>query len=186
MKKILYLALALLVTICAFVACSNEPQTNGDLSGSNEPDVNYEAPEGFSMYQNKEIAFAYPSDWTQIEENTFANADNTRSVTVKTEEKTTFYSELDTIKYRDYIRPVYQAEGKKLMSMVVGQETKDGVGFTYITETYQVEGVEGEIYQNIYTFNTKNKTYVITVTQPNGFERDDTLGGKIYETIIVK
>ena len=186
MKKILCLALALLVTICAFVACSNEPQTNGDLSASNEPDVNYEAPEGFTLYQNKEIAFAYPSDWTQIDETTFANADNTRSVTVKTEEKTTFYSELDTIKYRDYIRPVYQAEGKKPMSMVVGQETKDNVGFTYITETYQVEGVEGEIYQNIYAFNTKNKTYVITVTQPNGFERDDTLGEKIYETIIVK
>lgn len=186
MKKILCLTLALLVAICALAACGGEPQTNGDLNGNTETDVSYEAPEGFLVYQNKEIAFAYPSDWTQIDENTFANADNTRSVTVKTEEKTTFYSELDTIKYRDYIRPIYQAEGKKLMSMVVGQKVKDDVEFTYITQTCQIEGVEGEIYQNIYAFNTKKKTYVITVTQPNGFELDDTLGGKIYDTIMVK
>lgn len=193
MKKILCLVLVLVLMLSAFVACGNEP--NGDLpenethtsSGdkTDKADTNFTAPEGFTLYQNENIAFAYPSDWTQIDDDpTFVSPDNTKSITLTQQE--TSYEGLDTQKYVQKVRPELEAQGKKLVSARVGQEDKNGLTVTDILQTFSTEGQEGETYQNIYAFDIKGKTYVITVTQPNGFEVDKTLGETVCESIVMK
>ena len=189
MKKIFCLVLALLVTVCAFAGCSNE-QTNGDLTqtaskdNTDKADTNFTAPEGFTLYQNKDIVFAYPSDWAQTADGSFTSTDNTKSITITIEENS--YAGLDTQKYVQKVRPELEAEGKKLMTARVGQEDKNGVTVTDILQTFSTQGQDGETYQNIYALDAKGKTYVITVTQPNGLEVDKTLGDKVYESIKVK
>ncbi len=195
MKKILCLTLALILIMCAFAACGNETEPSGTLSGvvletssdnvTDEPNSDDDAPEGFLMYKNDEITFAYPSDWTQ---NGIAasNADGTKSITVTSQEKTTFYAGLDTQRYVQQVRNDFQTEGKKLVTASVAQKNKDGLNITYITQTFSVEGMEGELYQNIYAFDTEDKTYVLTLTQPNGFEVDKTLSDTVFDTIKVK
>ncbi len=194
MKKIFCLVLALIVTVCAFAGCSNEqankdlsgdaPQTSSDNKTQDETDAKYTAPEGFTLYHNKDIVFAYPSDWTQTEDGSFTSADNTKSITLTTQENS--YAGLDTQKYVQKVRPELEAEGKKLVFASAGQKNKDGVDITYITRTFSTNGIDGETYQNIYALDVKGKTYVITVTQPNGLKVDKTLGDKVYESIKVK
>ena len=189
MKKIFCIFLAVAM-ITVFAACSTETKTNDTASTDNatpsttEPDTTLEAPEGFSMYQDKEVAVAYPSDWTKTNETTFTNG--TATIIVEAQGKTDYYSTLDTSKYVQKVKDELQAEGKKLSTASVGQKDKDGLAVTYINRTYTVEETGNGIYENIYSFNTKNKTYVITITQPNGLEVDKTLGDKVYESIIVK
>ena len=189
MKKILCISLVL-VMMLSFAACSTNTDTNDTVSADNvtpsttEPETNYEASEGFALYQNKEIAVAYPSDWTKTNETTFTNG--TAAITVEAQDKTDYYSTLDTLKYVQKAKDELQAEGKKLMTASVGKKDKDGLSVTCINRTFTVEETEKGVYENIYSFNTKNKTYIITITQPNGLEVDKTLGDKIYESIIVK
>ena len=193
MKKIFCLVIALIVALCVFTACGNE-QTNEDLSSdltqtaskdnTDKTDTTFTAPEGFTLYQNKDIVFAYPSDWTQTADASFTSADNTKSITLTIEENS--YAGLDTQKYVQKVRPELEAEGKKLVTASAGQKNKDGVDITYITRTFSTTGQDGETYQNIYALDVKGKTYVITVTQPNGLEVDKTLGDKVYESIKVK
>ena len=189
MKKILCISIVL-VMMLSFAACSTNTDTNDTVSADNatpsttEPETNYEAPEGFALFQDKEVAVGYPSDWTKTNDTTFTNG--TATITVEAQDKTDYYSTLDTSKYVQKAKDELQAEGKKLSTASVGQKDKDGLAVTYINRTFTVEETGNGVYENIYSFNTKDKTYVITVTQPNGFERDDTLGEKIYETIIVK
>ena len=193
MKKIFCLVIALIVALCVFTACGNE-QTSEDLSSdltqtaskdnTDKADTNFTAPEGFTLYQNKDIVFAYPSDWAQTADASFTSADNTKSITLTIEENS--YAGLDTQKYVQTVRPELEAEGKKLVTVSAGQKNKDGVDITYITRTFSTNGIDGETYQNIYALDVKGKTYVITVTQPNGLEVDKTLGDTVYESIKVK
>ena len=189
MKNIFCLVLALLVTVCAFAGCSNE-QTNGDLTqtaskdNTEKADTNFTAPEGFTLYQNKDIVFAYPSDWAQTADGSFTSTDNTKSITLTIEENS--YAGLDTQKYVQKVRPELEAEGKKLVTASAGQKNKDGLDITYVARTFSTTGQEGETYQNIYALDSKGKTYVITVTQPNGLEVDKTLGDKVCDSINVK
>lgn len=187
MKKIFCMFLTL-VTVLSFVACSADENANDTASADNmeqgTTDTNLEAPQGFTLYQDKEVAVAYPSDWTKTNETTFTNG--TSTIVVEAQDKTDYYSSLDTSKYVQKAKDELQAEGKKLSTASVGKKDKDGLSVTYINRTYAVDEAGNEMYENIYSFNTKNETYVITITQPNGTETDKTLGDKIYETIIVK
>ncbi len=193
MKKLLCLILALTLITSAFAACSNEP-TNGDLSkdvtqtasedNTDKTDTSLTAPEGFTLYQNKDVAFAYPSDWTQKGDGSFVSPDNTMSITLTIEENS--YAGLDTQKYVQKVRPELEKEGKKLVTARVGQEDKNGLTVTDILQTFSIQGQDGETYQNIYAFDAKGKTYVITVTQPNGLGVDKTLGDTVCNSIKVK
>ena len=190
MKKILCISLVL-VMMLSFAACSTNTDTNDTVSADNatpsttEPETTtLEAPEGFALFQDKEVAVGYPSDWTKTNDTTFTNG--TATITVETQDKTDYYSTLDTSKYVQKAKDELQTEAKKLVTASVGKKDKDGLSVTYINRTFTVEETGNEMYENIYSFNTKNKTYIITITQPNGMEVDKTLGDKIYETIVVK
>ena len=190
MKKILCISLVL-VMMLSFAACSTNTDTNDTVSADNatpsttEPETTtLEAPEGFALFQDKEVAVGYPSDWTKTNDTTFTNG--TATITVETQDKTDYYSTLDTSKYVQKAKDELQTEAKKLVTASVGKKDKDGLSVTYINRTFTVEETGNEMYENIYSFNTKNKTYIITITQPNGLEVDKTLGDKIYESIIVQ
>ena len=103
MKKILCISLVL-VMMLSFAACSTNTDTNDTVSADNatpsttEPETTtLEAPEGFALFQDKEVAVGYPSDWTKANDTTFTNV--TATITVETQDKTDYYSTLDTSKY---------------------------------------------------------------------------------------
>lgn len=185
MKKWLSILLLLVITLCLFTACGgNETNDDGGTAA-----LTPKAPEGFAWYQNAEMRVAYPSDWSKKEQDgtiIFSNADNTRTITVESQEKTTLYAGLDTQKYVQQFRNKLEAEGKHLSTARVAQTEKDGLTITDILQTFTVTATQEAIYQNRYVFNTNKKTYTVTLSQPNDQQTDKELGEKIRGTIAVK
>ena len=183
MKKILCLTLAL--AVCAFASCGNGTEPSGTLSGTVLENSADATTEDFLVYQAEDFFFDYPSDWTKGDISV-ANADGTKSITVTSQEKTDFYSGLDTQTYVQQIESDFELEGKTLISAGVSQSEKEGINITCITQTFSVEGTDGEFYQSIFAFDFKEKTHVLTLTQPNGLEVDTALVNAVYESIRAK
>lgn len=172
MKKIVLTLSALLILILAFAmtSCGGTTETTTEaVTTTTEAPVTTEAPlpEGYTLYDNGDISFAYPEKLSKTDGSTVILTDMTtgNNITVVYEAKTDMYETLDNNGYKTMFKPVFESMGMTISKYNVEQIAKNakGIAITKVTHTASVEGTSME--QTMLITTVGNKTYTVTVTE---------------------
>ena len=156
MKRYFCLLMALFMMCCGLTlsSCTNEP-------------VEVPIPEGYQVYDNGAISFAYPEGWTKTDGSTviLTNPDGSgNNITVVYENKTDLYATMDVEGFNDKIKPSLEAAGMSVSNVSVTQ-TENAGGFDLTKMSYSASFSGVNMTQTLYILNTKDKTYVVTITE---------------------
>ena len=145
MKKILSLILALLMMVSAmfaFASCESSDADDNDEkedvddkkddNSKKEPTV----PEGYKMYDNGDIRFAYPEEW-RVDDGSVAvisSKNGGNNITVAYEDKSDFYDDLTADEFMSTMGPQFSAFGQNISNAKVAHPTNEaGVKLTKIS-----------------------------------------------------
>lgn len=169
MKKISSIALAALLVLgsmLAFASCK-----------ANAPEI----PEGYQVYENGDLSFAYPENWTKDDSSTVLLMNPTgigNNITVVYEGKTDMYAEMTVETFDELLRPAFEAMGMTLSNVTVKQKTSNGLDVTEINYTAKFMGTTME--QTGFIVTVGDRTYTVTVTETT---QDDTLVSNVFNTL---
>lgn len=169
MRKISCIALAALLVLGSMLALAS--------CGAKAPEI----PEGYQVYENQGLSFAYPEDWTKTDGSTVILINPTgigNNITVVYEGKTDMYAEMTAESFDELMRPTYEAMGMTLSNVTVNQKTSNGLDVTEINYTAKVMGVTME--QTAFITTIGDRTYTVTVTETT---QDDTLVSNVFNTL---
>ena len=175
MKKILSLILALLMMVSAmftFASCESSDADDNDEkedvddkkddNSKKEPTV----PEGYKMYDNGDIRFAYPEEW-KVDDGSVAvisSKNGGNNITVAYENKTDFYDDLTADEFMSTMGPQFSAFGQNISNVKVAHPTNEsGVKLTKISFNNTVSGVK--MNQTMYVIASGSRNYIVTVTE---------------------
>lgn len=167
MKRILCTLLILILICIGATACgseSNPPET--DLP---ETDQETEAPtpEGYTIYDNGAIAFAYPEDWTITDGSAVILVNPSgvgNNITVAYEAKNDFYGSMSVSDFETHMKPLFEQMGMVISNPSVEQtKNKNGLAITKISFSNTVSGVQMK--QTMYISTSGDRTYTVTVTE---------------------
>lgn len=186
MKKLLcVLSAVLLLTGCLFLtACGNNnpapsnPASNPSSSTSSEPPA---VPNGYKLYDNGALAFAYPSDWTADNEEivTLMNPDGVgNNITVTTEPKTDYYESITAKSLEDSMNESYQEYGMTVSGTTIEKKSTNGLNVVVVAFTTSYGGQTMK--QTGYIVTIGNYTYSVTVTETTA---DSTLLSNVFNTL---
>ena len=201
MKRFLCLALALIMMLCSFtlVACDDKDDKspiNADESNNNDNNDNTDdkndntddkkdeptIPEGYKLYDNGDISFAYPDDWTKTDGSTVMLMNPTgagNNITVVYEAKTDIYDDMTISDFNDMFKPVFEAMGMTITNPSVSNSTNDnGLKIAKISYTVSSSGVNMK--QTMYIMTVGQRTYTVTVTESTS---DAALVKNVFDTL---
>ena len=178
MKKTMTRLLAVLLIlgcILAMTACGDkddDKQTDKEesTSASVEEGKNkeYTLAEGYKLYENDDLSFAYPSSWTLTEGSspimTSSNGNNfNMSYELANKENTAAYKSLTKDTFMDLIGNMLVAMGMTVSGVEVETKTNDG-GVEIIVCTYDATYVGKQMSFCQYLIVGEDKHYTITAT----------------------
>ncbi len=170
MKRIFAISLAMLL-LCGcmlFAACGKTP-----------------IPQGYQLYDNGAISFAYPNTWTKKGVGAVILVNETgvgNNITVVYEPKTDFYATMDEASFNEQMRPSIEAMGMTVTSVSVEQtKNANGVKITKIAYTSEYEAVQMK--QTLFITEVGDQTYSVTVTEATP---DAVLVENVFNTLDVK
>ncbi len=183
MKKILAFVLALMMLcLCAFsfVACGgDDDDDDNDVTTTKEPTA---IPAGYKKFDNGDIYFGYPDNWSKIEQSGISilmGTANTNNITVASEDKTDLYENMDVEEFNTLIKPQLTSQGITVSNVAISNVQNDnGVKITKITLNASVQGVTMK--QTMLVASTSAKTYCVTITEASS---DNTLVNNVFETL---
>lgn len=184
MKKIICYLLALCMAFCcvlALVACGgDETPDSSSLEASSEVSAGYVLPEGYQLYENGYVSFAYPSDWTVTDGSTviLQNTENTNNITVVYENATDMYENMTTESFVADLQPTLEAMGMTVSGVKVTQKENGGLAVTEMTYTIAFNGVS--MGQTVYAVTVSDRTYSVTVTE---VVPDSALVTNVYDSL---
>ena len=168
MKKISCIALAALLVLGSMLALAS--------CGAKAPEI----PEGYQVYENGGLSFAYPEDWTKTDGSTVLLINPTgvgNNITVVYEAKYN-HKDLTIDTFNEQMKPAYEAMGMTVSNATVTQKTSNGLDVTEIHYTAKMMGVTME--QTAFITNIGDRTYTVTVTETT---QDDTLVSNVFNTL---
>ena len=193
MKKFLIMLLTLVLAFAmtfSLVACDDtnkkdesekeEPEettteTIPETTESNEPVA---IPEGYELYSDDVISFAYPSTWHN-NAGSLMHAGTGNNINVGYEEMSDFYSTMDVASFNSELKPMLEQAGLTIKNPSVEQLTNDNdTKCTKIRFTTQYSGVT--MTQTMFIVAAGGYNYVITVTE---VAADDALIENVYKTL---
>ncbi len=167
MKRTISLLLALLLSVLALAACGGEKEEK------------IEIPEGYTVYENDALSFAYPEEWTKTDGSTVTlTGKNGNNITVVYEAKTDAYEKWTTESYKTDMIPIYEGMGFTIKNPKVEQTETNGLKITKITHTATMGGKTMD--QTQYVATIGDSTYTVTVTE---VESDDALVQNVFDTL---
>ena len=179
MKKFLsFFMLLVILTMSSltFISC-----------GQNDDDDNDEpvASEGYTLYDNGDIIFEYPEDWT-VTNGSVVQIMNPKGVgnniTITYQAQSKIMDELTVEDFNKYLLPAYKSAGASISNVAVSHpKNENNVNITKITYTITMSGQSMK--QTQYAVNANKKNYVITVTEAT---TDTTLVTNIFNSLYVK
>ena len=192
MKRFLCLSLALIMMLCSFalVACDDKDdkapidsgEDNNDNNNTDDKKDEPTIPEGYKLYDNGNISFAYPDDWTITDGSTVlitAGAGN--NITVVYEAKTNMYEDMTMDDFNEMFVPAYEAMGMTVSNASVNSTTNDNdVKITKISYKATASGVTMK--QTLYITTAGQRTYTVTVTETTN---DATLVKNVFDTLTI-
>lgn len=157
MKKTVCAALAL-ICLCASVlgltACESKPEV---------PVI----PDGYQLYDNGAITFAYPADWVKADGSVVILTDETgmgNNITVAHEPVSELYTAMTVETFDTTLRPVYEAMGFSVSDVAVEQLVNEsGIAVTKISHTTVMNG--GSMFQTMFIRAAGDQNYIVTVTE---------------------
>ena len=169
MKKISCIALAVLLMLGSMLAFSS--------CNAKTPEI----PEGYQVYENGGLSFAYPENWTKTDGSTVILINPTgigNNITVVYEGKTDMYAEMTAESFNELLKPTYEAMGMTLSNVTVNQKTSNGLDVTEINYTAKVMDTTME--QTAFIATIGDRTYTVTITETT---QDDTLVSNVFNTL---
>lgn len=168
MKKISCIALAALLVLGSMLALAS--------CGAKAPEI----PEGYQVYENGGLSFAYPEDWTKTDGSTVLLINPTgigNNITVVYESKYN-HKDLTLDTFNEQMKPSYEAMGMTVSNATVEHKTSNGLDVTEINYTAKMMGVTME--QTAFITTIGDRTYTVTVTETT---QDDTLVSNVFNTL---
>ena len=172
MRKIVLTLSVLLVLVLALAmtACGGTTETTTEaVTTTTEAPITTEAPlpEGYTLYDNGDISFAYPESFVKNDGSTviLTNVTNGNNITVVYEAKNDMYETLDNNGYKELFKPMFESMGISVSKYNVEQVAKNtkGISLTKITHTASVQGTSIE--HTLLITTVGNKTYTVTITE---------------------
>jgi hypothetical protein len=178
MKKILCALLALLLLVGStftFASCNtpNEQKPNDTQQSENEDDNKQEKgedqkdiviPEGYRLYNDGTISFAYPENWTKQDGSlVILTGTNGNNITVVYEAKTDAYENLTMETFNSVYKPAYEAMGLTVSNVKIQKTTTNGLNIVQITQN--TKNATASMKQTQYFVTLGDKTYTVTVTE---------------------
>ncbi|MBQ3507973.1 MAG: hypothetical protein IJA91_05420 [Clostridia bacterium] len=171
MKKLSYVMAALLLIMGCMAVLS------GCDLGAKAPEI----PEGYQVYKNDALSFAYPEDWSANTGSvvTLMNPAGTgNNITVVYEAKTDMYDDLTAESFGTLMQPTYEAMGMKLSDVQVEKKTTNGLDVVQISYNAKLAGVS--MSQTAFITTVGDSTYTVTVTE---MTPDQELVKTVFETL---
>lgn len=169
MKKILCITLATLLVLGSMLAFS--------ACGAKAPEI----PEGYQVYEDGSLSFAYPEDWTKNSGSTVilmnpAGVGN--NITVVYEAKTDVYEKMTVESFNTDMKPAYEAMGMTVSNVSITNQETNGLDVVELSYTAKMMGVSME--QTAFITTIGDRTYTVTVTETT---QDDTLVSNVFNTL---
>lgn len=177
MKRYLCLVLALLMILLSFslTACK-------DTDKNDDKETEASIPEGYKLYENEVLSFAYPEDWTLQDGSTVMLVNPTgtgNNITVVYEAKTDMYETMSLSDFNKQLKPMFEAMGVRVSGTTVDQVTNpNDLDITKITMSSTVSNVTMK--QNLFIITVGERTYTITVTEATS---DANLPKNVFNTL---
>ena len=125
----------------------------------------YVLPDGYTMYEDEYISFAYPEHWTKTDGNIpmLQNTENTNNITIAYETATDLYAELDEEAFASNLQPSLEAVGMKISDASITQHSRGDLDITELRFGVELMGIS--MTQTLYAVTASDRTYVVTVTE---------------------
>lgn len=158
---------------------SSEQVESSELQESSE-ESKYELPDGYQLYDNGYISFAYPSDWTITDGVTviLMGTQSTNNITVAYEAKTDMYENWTHDEYVAFFEEVYASMNAPISNTKIEQIKKGDMHITVLALDTVVNGIA--MTQTAYVVTTSNRTYSVTVTE---VVSDPELKTNVFESL---
>ena len=124
------------------------------------------APEGYKLFSDGYISFAYPENWSKTEGSVTLIQNNStgNNITVVYEAKTDYYEDLTVTKFNSELKPVYEAMGLSISDTSVKHKTNSNdVKITRLSFTTVAAGKSMK--QTVLIFTVADRTYSVTITE---------------------
>lgn len=194
MKKLLSALLVLSLLICCIASFSScdiieniLPQDNEEKNPEAEktPEAEKkpatpEVPEGYKLFKNDDISFAYPDNWgSEIGSLSILQELSTNNnITVVYEAKTTMYDDMTVSEFKKMMQPSMSSAGLTISNVSISKEKTNNLDVIKITYDISSSGVE--IAQTIFITHVDDKTYIITLTEVMSSKE---LGETLFKTL---
>ena len=185
MKRKIAVLLSLIMILASLISCGSGAENTTPTTQTTQTTTSTETviPTGYVKYNNGNIAFAYPKNWTRTNGSTtiFTNPNgNGNNITVVYENKNTAYDTLTTASFNSDVKPVYEAMGLAISNAKVEHKTTNGEKVTVISYTAKTQG--RTIKQTQFVIHSGNRTYTVTVSE---FASDTALVQNVFNTLDV-
>ena len=183
MKKLLCIIFALVLSLGATFVLASCGEPEETTAAQTDPTPTAPAtPDGYELYDNGKISFAYPSGWVKTDGSVVILTDNGGSgnnVTVAYEAKTDIYEKMTLESFNRDFKPAFEAMGMSISNAAVSQtKNSAGVEITKVTYNATMSGVSMK--QTLAVLSVDEYTYTVTVTE---VKSDATLVDNVLNTI---
>ena len=182
MKRLFCTFLALVMALsCVLILGSCN--SGEDEKKETDPPKPATAPEGYTTYDNGDISFAYPSDWTKNEGSTTMLVNKSgkgNNITVVYEEKNEIYGEASDSELEKLMKDSISVTGMSISNFKRTKTKNDYSDIIKLTYTLSASGASMKQTQMIATVG--DRTYVVTVTETTA---DQTFVDNVFNTFVV-
>ena len=127
------------------------------------------APDGYTLFVNDDISFAYPEGWTT--EGTgvdfeISSATSTTNIQIDGETPA-LMMELTLNDFKNMMNASLEEEGMSISNVTLTEHSKNGLSVRAFSFETTMTGYDFTLFQTMYIFSTGERIYSITVTEYN-------------------
>lgn len=160
------------------VVSSDSEEANSDAYSNV---VQVAVPDGYVLFNNESVRFAYPDNWTKTDGSVvlLQSADGMQNITVAYEPVSELYATMTVESFNTLLKPSFEAAGMTVEGVTVEQQKNTaGVDVTVINYNAEMGGASFE--QTLYVVACGSTNQVVTITE---VAQNDELCSAVFETL---
>ncbi len=150
-----------------FVACDTDDGSKKDDDDSKKTTTTTSLPDGYKVYSDGKISFAYPEDWTKQDGSIvmFKDTDSTNNINVVYEAKTTVYDTLSADEFEEAMNEAYASLGMSISNVTAANKKTNGLSVRVFSFKTTLTSTSAVMNQTQYVTTIGDRTYTVTVTE---------------------